>query len=53
LPANVRWLAGYRHPRHHLPDVAAALLAAFADPASLLDGRRCLLPFELRRCQHV
>jgi hypothetical protein len=38
LLANVRWLAGYRHPRHHLPDVAAALLAAFADPASLLDG---------------
>lgn len=22
LPANVRWLVGYRHPRHHLPDGA-------------------------------
>lgn len=38
LLANVRWLAGYRHPRHHLPDIAAALRAAFAAPAGLLDG---------------
>ncbi|GGP84494.1 hypothetical protein GCM10010185_67950 [Saccharothrix coeruleofusca] len=38
LLANVRWLAGYRHPRHHLPDVAAALRAAFAAPTGLLDG---------------
>jgi hypothetical protein len=38
LLANLRWLAGYRHPRHHLPDIAAALRAAFAAPAGLLDG---------------
>lgn len=38
LLANVRWLAGYRHPRHHLPDVADALRAAFAASSGLLDG---------------
>jgi hypothetical protein len=38
LLANVRWLAGYRHPRHHLPEVVAALRAAFSTPARLLDG---------------
>lgn len=38
LRANARWLAGYRHPRHNLPDVAAALRAVFAAPAGLLDG---------------
>ncbi|MEU4806930.1 TnsA-like heteromeric transposase endonuclease subunit [Actinosynnema sp. NPDC023587] len=38
LLANVRWLAGYRHHRHCLDDVAAALRAAFTAPAGLLDG---------------
>lgn len=38
LPANVRWLAGYRHPRHYLDHIATALRAAFAAPARLLDG---------------
>ncbi|GAA2681470.1 MULTISPECIES: TnsA-like heteromeric transposase endonuclease subunit [Actinosynnema] len=38
LLANVRWLAGYRHPRHYLPDVAAALRTAFAAPTGLLHG---------------
>lgn len=38
LLANIRWLAGYRHPRHHLPDLSAALRAAFAAPTGLLDG---------------
>ncbi|MGX7828009.1 TnsA-like heteromeric transposase endonuclease subunit [Actinokineospora sp. 24-640] len=38
LLANVRWLAGYRHPRHQLDDVTAALRAAFAAPTGLLDG---------------
>ena len=38
--ANLRWLAGYRHPRHGIPAVAAALRAAFAAPAPLMDGRR-------------
>jgi hypothetical protein len=35
---NVRWLSGYRHPRHDLPDVAAALQAAFAAPTGLMAG---------------
>lgn len=35
---NVRWLAGYRHPRHRLERVASELLAAFAEPRPLLDG---------------
>jgi hypothetical protein len=38
LLGNVRWLADYRHPRHHLPEAAAALRAAFTAPAGLLDG---------------
>jgi hypothetical protein len=35
---NVRWLAGYRHPRHDLPPVAAALRAVFTEAGPLLDG---------------
>ncbi|MDX3852115.1 TnsA-like heteromeric transposase endonuclease subunit [Streptomyces sp. AK02-01A] len=35
---NVRWLAGYRHPRHHIEPVAAMLRRAFAEPRPLLDG---------------
>ena len=35
---NVRWLSGYRHPRHDLPDVAAALQVAFAAPTGLMAG---------------
>ena len=37
---NVRWLAGYRHPRHHHPGVAQALVEAFARPRGLLAGVR-------------
>ena len=37
---NVRWLSGYRHPRHDLPPVAAALQAAFAAPIRLMAGAR-------------
>jgi hypothetical protein len=33
LLANVRWLASYRHRRHHLPEAAAALRAAFTAAA--------------------
>ncbi|WP_349307921.1 MULTISPECIES: TnsA-like heteromeric transposase endonuclease subunit [unclassified Streptomyces] len=40
LMANVRWLAGYRHPRVHRPEVAARLVEVFADGASLLAGAR-------------
>lgn len=38
LAENVRWLAGYRHPRHHLPEVAAVLQQVFAGPAPLMAG---------------
>jgi hypothetical protein len=36
--ANLRWLAGYRHPRHGIPGLAAALRGAFAEPSPLLAG---------------
>jgi hypothetical protein len=35
---TVRWLSGYRHPRHDLPDEAAALQVAFAAPTPLMAG---------------
>ncbi|MEU4955619.1 TnsA-like heteromeric transposase endonuclease subunit [Streptomyces lavendulae] len=39
LAANLRWLAGYRHPRNQIrPDLTAAVLAAFAHPRPLIDG---------------
>jgi hypothetical protein len=38
LMANVRWLAGYRHPRVHRAEVAAHLMEVFANGAGLLDG---------------
>jgi hypothetical protein len=38
LLANARWLSGYRHPRHDMPEIAAALRTVFATPAGLLDG---------------
>nr|WP_323178118.1 TnsA-like heteromeric transposase endonuclease subunit [Streptomyces sp. NBC_00847] len=38
LTANVRWLAGYRHPRVHRPEVAARLVEVFADGGGLLAG---------------
>jgi hypothetical protein len=37
LLANVRWLVGYRHPRHDVP-VAETLRAVFSRPMPLLDG---------------
>ncbi|MCZ4508805.1 TnsA-like heteromeric transposase endonuclease subunit [Streptomyces sp. ActVer] len=40
LMANARWLAGYRHPRVHRPDVAARLMAVFSEDAPLLEGVR-------------
>jgi hypothetical protein len=33
VTANVRWLAGYRHPRHDLPEAADALRRVFAAAA--------------------
>jgi hypothetical protein len=38
LAANVRWLAGYRHPRCLRQEHRAGLLEAFAAPAPLLAG---------------
>lgn len=40
LMANVRWLAGYRHPRVHRREVAARLVDVFTDGAGLLTGAR-------------
>lgn len=37
LTANVRWLSGYRHPRHRLAGVAARLLEAASAPVPLMD----------------
>jgi hypothetical protein len=36
--ANVRWLAGYRHPRHEQAEVRAALREVFGAPTPLMDG---------------
>lgn len=38
VTANVRWLAAYRHPRHLLPEVAAALRDAFRSLRGLMAG---------------
>lgn len=42
LAANVRWLAGYRHPRHSVAALSEALLVAFAEPAPLMAGARAV-----------
>lgn len=36
--ANVRWLSGYRHPRHGDPQLAPLLLSVFAGGAGLMAG---------------
>ena len=36
--ANVRWLAGYRHPRHRLPAPVDRLRTVFTRPTPLMDG---------------
>lgn len=38
VTANLRWLAGYRRPRHHVPDTAQVLRQVFATPMPLLAG---------------
>lgn len=38
LAANIRWLSGYRHPRHGDPDLGVALRRVFAGGAGLLAG---------------
>jgi hypothetical protein len=43
VAANVRWLAGYRHPRHRgLPELQAAVLEAFERPRPLAEGVRAV-----------
>lgn len=36
--ANVRWLSGYRHPRHDVPEIAGVLREVFATPIGLHTG---------------
>ena len=36
--ANIRWLAGYRHPRHGVAGVWDLLLSVFSQPVPLLAG---------------
>jgi hypothetical protein len=38
VTANVRWLSGYRHPRHLLHAVALVLHEVFATPTALMAG---------------
>lgn len=38
VTANLRWLAGYRHPRHDLLGVSEMLRRVFAKPAPLMAG---------------
>ena len=38
VTANLRWLAGYRHPRHHLPETVEVLRRVFATPMPLMVG---------------
>jgi hypothetical protein len=38
LRTNLRWLAGYRHPRHYLPEVTPHLRGIFARPFKLMAG---------------
>jgi hypothetical protein len=38
VTANLRWLAGYRHPRHDLPDVREVLRRVYVTPTPLMAG---------------
>jgi hypothetical protein len=38
LTANLRWLAGYRHPRHHLSGTVDVLRRVFATPTPVMAG---------------
>jgi hypothetical protein len=38
VTANLRWLAGYRHSRHHLPGMVEVLRRMFATPTPLMSG---------------
>jgi hypothetical protein len=61
VTANLRWLAGYRHPRHHLPGTVEVLRRVFATPMPLMAGAEAagdpiaVLPvlFHLLWCQEL
>jgi len=61
VTANLRWLAGYRHPRHQLPETVAVLRRVFATPTPLMAGAEAagdpvaVLPvlFHLLWCQEL
>lgn len=62
VAANLRWLAGYRHPRYQgSPGLRAALTEAFAGPRPLADGAAAvgdplqILPavYHALWCQHL
>jgi hypothetical protein len=38
VTGNLRWLAGYRHPRHRVPAAAGVLRQVFRAPAPLMAG---------------
>jgi hypothetical protein len=38
MTANLRWLAGYRHPRHRAPATVKALMGVFTAPIPLVAG---------------
>ena len=38
VTANLRWLAGYRHPRHRLAETVDVLRRVFATPTPLMAG---------------
>jgi hypothetical protein len=38
VTANVRWLGGYRHPRHYVPAAAEVLRRVFSTPTPLMAG---------------
>lgn len=38
VTANLRWLAGYRHPRHRVASLTVALLEVFTAPLALMRG---------------
>lgn len=42
LAANLRWLAGYRHPRYAMSAYGDDLAQAFARPLALMDGARAV-----------
>jgi hypothetical protein len=56
VTANLRWLAGYRHPGHSVAGLVQALQAAFAEPMPLLLWRQDLaadLSVPLHPCASV